>query len=60
MKELSYHPCEPIFIINVENVLITGTTGCVKSSLACALGRMACMNGYKALLYRTAINCTRC
>jgi len=30
-----------------ENVLITGSTGCGKSYLACALGHQACMQGYK-------------
>ncbi len=30
-----------------ENVLITGSTGCGKSYLACALGHQACVQGYK-------------
>lgn len=30
-----------------ENVLITGSTGCGKSYLACALGHQACLQGYK-------------
>ena len=30
-----------------ENILITGSTGCGKSYLACALGHQACMMGYK-------------
>ncbi len=30
-----------------ENILITGSTGCGKSFLACALGHQACMQGYK-------------
>ena len=30
-----------------ENVLITGSTGCGKSHLACALGHQACLQGYK-------------
>lgn len=30
-----------------ENVLITGSTGCGKSYLACALGHQACIQGYK-------------
>ena len=30
-----------------EAILITGSTGCGKSYLACALGHQACMQGYK-------------
>ena len=30
-----------------ENILITGSTGCGKSYLACALGHQACLQGYK-------------
>jgi len=30
-----------------ENVLITGSTGCGKSYLACALGHQACIQGYR-------------
>jgi DNA replication protein DnaC len=30
-----------------ENILITGSTGCGKSFLACALAHHACMQGYK-------------
>ena len=32
-----------------ENVLITGSTGCGKSYLACALGHHACLQGYKTI-----------
>lgn len=35
------------YIQQGENVLITGSTGCGKSYLACALGNQACMQGYK-------------
>ena len=43
--------CEDAFIINGENVMITGATGCGKSWIANALGRKACMNGFKTLYF---------
>lgn len=39
------------FIGKGRNVLINGATGCGKSYLACALGRQACVRGYKTLYY---------
>jgi len=35
------------YLDNGENLLITGSTGCGKSYLACALGHQACMEGHK-------------
>lgn len=35
------------YLMQGENVLITGSTGCGKSYLACALGHQACLQGYK-------------
>jgi len=35
------------YLMQGENVLITGSTGCGKSYLACALGHQACIQGYK-------------
>ena len=39
------------FIVRAENILITGSTGCGKSYLASALGRQACIMGYKVLYF---------
>jgi DNA replication protein DnaC len=39
------------YIDQAENILITGATGCGKSYLACALGRHACIKGYRTLYY---------
>lgn len=50
-KELLITFCDGMFIEKSENLLITGATGCGKSYLACALGRQACMLGYRTLYY---------
>ena len=39
------------FITRAENILITGSTGCGKSYIACALGRLACSLGYRVLYF---------
>lgn len=39
------------FIQRAENILITGATGCGKSYLACALGKQACLLGYRTLYF---------
>jgi len=43
--------CDGMFIEKSENLLITGATGSGKSYLACALGKQACMLGYRTLYY---------
>lgn len=43
--------CDGSFIQKGENVLISGATGCGKSFLACAVGRRACMIGYRCIYY---------
>ena len=39
------------YIESAENILISGSTGCGKSYLACALGRHACTLGYRVLYF---------
>ncbi len=50
-KEQLQFLSETTFVDNAENVLITGATGCGKSYLACALGRRACINGFKTVYH---------
>lgn len=40
-----------MFIEKGENVLITGATGAGKSFVACAIGRSACLLGYRTLYF---------
>lgn len=46
---LSLSDCS--FIQRAQNILITGATGSGKSYLACALGRQACMLGYRVIYF---------
>ena len=50
-KEQLLQFCDGMFITKGENILISGATGCGKSFLACALGRQACMLGYRTLYF---------
>lgn len=50
-KEQLLRFCDGTFISEGQNILITGSTGCGKSYLACALGRQACMLGYRTVYF---------
>jgi DNA replication protein DnaC len=50
-KEMLTMLSDGTFIEKSENLLITGATGCGKSYLACAMGRSACLLGYRTLYY---------
>lgn len=50
-KETLVNLCDGTFIQRSENILITGSTGCGKSYIACAFGRNACLLGYRTLYY---------
>jgi DNA replication protein DnaC len=46
-KETLLNIMDCSFIRRAENILIDGKTGCGKSFLACAIGRQACIMGYR-------------
>jgi DNA replication protein DnaC len=50
-KEMLATLSDGAFIEKSENLLITGSTGCGKSYLACAMGRNACLLGHRTLYY---------
>ena len=50
-KEVLTTLSDGTFVAKSENLLITGATGCGKSYLACAMGRNACLLGYRTLYY---------
>lgn len=50
-KDLLIELADTQFIKRSENVLITGSTGTGKSFIGCALGRQACLMGYRTLYY---------
>lgn len=50
-KEILLNLCDGTFIQKAENILINGATGCGKSYISCALGRNACLLGYRTLYY---------
>jgi DNA replication protein DnaC len=50
-KEMLINFSDGTFIDKSENLLITGATGCGKSYVACAMGRNACLVGYRTLYY---------
>ncbi len=43
------------FLSEAHNILISGATGTGKSYLGCALGNLACRNGYRVSYYRVSV-----
>lgn len=50
-KEMTLRLADGMFIEKGDNVLISGLTGTGKSFFSCALGRSACLLGYKTLYF---------
>lgn len=50
-KDLLVELADTGFVTRSENILITGSTGTGKSFVGCALGRQACLMGYRTLYY---------
>ena len=50
-REMTLRLSDGMFIEKGENVLISGLTGTGKSYFSCALGRSACLLGYKTLYF---------
>jgi DNA replication protein DnaC len=43
------------FLSDTQNILVSGATGTGKSYLACAIGNLACRNGYRVSYYRMSV-----
>ena len=43
------------FMAEANNILVSGATGTGKSYLGCALGNLACRNGYRTSYYRLSV-----
>lgn len=50
-KDLILELSDTGFVKRAENILIAGSTGTGKSFIACALGRQACLMGYRTLYF---------
>ncbi len=50
-KEVVLNLASCDFILQGRHILITGKAGCGKTWLSCAIGRQACLLGYKVIFY---------
>lgn len=50
-KEIVLNLASCDFILQGRHILITGKAGCGKTWLSCAIGRQACLLGYKVIFY---------